>query len=361
MARTEPDSVPPQDAARIIRREIQALGDRVRIEHPWLAHQDALGTAVFLVSIAAILAMATLYAYGLVPAYVVIPVSAFFMSLLHELEHDLIHRLYWKSSPRMHAFMMAGVWLFRPNTINPWLRQKLHLHHHRVSGEESDLEERAITNGEPWGIRRFLMMADGMLSVYLRPRELRRIVRAFIHAQQPTEAERKALARANWLAYAPLGTFHYTLVHAFVLYHGTLLVASALGATLTPPELVVDIMDVVGFLMVVWLGPNVLRSFCLHFVSSNIHYFGDIESGNVVQQTQVWTAGWLLPFHLFCFNFGGTHAIHHFVVRDPFYIRQMIAKDAQAVMRRGGVRFDDFGTFTRANRWRRRALVASAA
>ena len=82
MARTEP-IVPPHDADRIIRREIQALGDRVRITHPWLAHQDAIGTAIFAVSVLAIIAAACAYAYGVLPAYVVIPLSAFFMSLLH--------------------------------------------------------------------------------------------------------------------------------------------------------------------------------------------------------------------------------------------------------------------------------------
>jgi hypothetical protein len=41
----------------------------------------------------------------------------------------------------------------------------------------------------------------------------------------------------------------------------------------------------------------------------------------VIQQTQVLNPWWMLPFQLFCFNFGSTHAIHHFVVRDPFYIR----------------------------------------
>lgn len=82
-----------------------------------------------------------------------------------------------------------------------------------------------------------------------------------------------------------------------------------------------------------------------------MHYFGDIEEGNVVEQTQVINAWWLAPFHLFCFNFGATHAIHHFVVRDPFYIRQLTAKRAYVVMKEMGVRFNDYGTFDRSNRY----------
>jgi hypothetical protein len=65
----------------------------------------------------------------------------------------------------------------------------------------------------------------------------------------------------------------------------------------------------------------------------------------------VWNRWWLLPFHLFCFNFGSTHAIHHFVVGEPFYVRQWTAREAHAVMRDMGVRFNDFGTFRRANRF----------
>jgi len=59
----------------------------------------------------------------------------------------------------------------------------------------------------------------------------------------------------------------------------------------------------------------------------------------------------MMPFQLFCFNFGATHAIHHFVVKEPFYIRHMTAKTAHKVMKEVGVRFNDIGTFRRLNRW----------
>ena len=62
---------------------------------------------------------------------------------------------------------------------------------------------------------------------------------------------------------------------------------------------------------------------------------------------------YLLPLQLFCFNFGSTHGIHHFVVRDPFYLRQMIAPGAHKVMRDNGVRFNDFNTLVRRNRYRK--------
>ena len=109
-----------------------------------------------------------------------------------------------------------------------------------------------------------------------------------------------------------------------------------------------DGLDVFG---VVYMLPSLLRTFCLHFISSNMHYYGDVQTNNPLQQTQVLNAWWLLPFQLFCFNFGSTHAIHHFVVKETFYVRQLTARRAHEVMREVGVRFNDIGTFRRANRY----------
>lgn len=83
-------------------------------------------------------------------------------------------------------------------------------------------------------------------------------------------------------------------------------------------------MQVIDIAAVVIIGPNVLRTFCLHFVSSNMH------------QTQVLNPWWLWPSQAFCFKFGSTHGIHHLVVKEPFYIRQMTAKVAHEVMTQMG-------------------------
>ena len=89
----------------------------------------------------------------------------------------------------------------------------------------------------------------------------------------------------------------------------------------------------------------------LHLISSNLHYFGEVEEGYVVEQTQVLNRWFLLPLQLFCMNFGSTHGIHHFYVPDPFYVRQMTAAAAHRVMRENRVRFNDLGSFARANRY----------
>jgi len=58
-----------------------------------------------------------------------------------------------------------------------------------------------------------------------------------------------------------------------------------------------------------------------------------------------------LPFQLFCFNFGATHVIHHFVAIQPFYLRQMVLKNVKPVMIQFGTRQNDLKILNRANRY----------
>ncbi len=353
----------PEDAARShrIRQGILEAGNALRARHPWLEkHQNAIGMGIFWISIAGILGSAAAYYTGFFAWYVAIPVAAFWMSLLHELEHDLIHMMYFRKNKFWNDFMLGGVWLFRPSTISPWVRRRLHIHHHKFSGTESDLEERGITNGEKWGLKRLIMTGDNMLAIFLRPLGTYRMVKAFIHAEAKNKEEAKVIRRENLTGYFPLGAINYTLWHGFIVYHVALFVLGLLGIHPAIPAAVQSTMSVVGFYVVTIAAPNALRTFCLHFVSSNMHYYGDVEKGNIVQQCQVWTTPWAIPLHLFCFNFAGTHAIHHFVVRDPFYIRQAIAPGLYPLLRENGVRFNDFGTFRRANRMNAESAPAIA-
>ncbi len=322
-----------------IREVVGAAGQQLRERHPWLEHQDAIGLGIMVFSLAGMTGCAWLYAEGSLSAWLCVPLVAMFASLIHELEHDLIHFLYFKHRPWMNHLMLAVGWVVRPSTINPWIRRRIHLHHHKHSGTETDVEERGITNGEPWGIRRLLMIGDGGMSIVFRALSapsLRRAGRTIF----------RGLA-----AYFPVGLFHFTVWYWFLGFHLLDGAARLAGSPIGWSDATLADMRVVDFLTVVLVGPNVLRSFCLHFVSSNMHYYGDVQDRNIMQQTQVWTRWWLWPFHLFCFNFGSTHAIHHFVVGEPFYIRQWTAPQAHAVMREVGVRFNDFGTFRRANRF----------
>lgn len=335
-----------------VRQVVLQAGNDLRQRYPVLKHQDAIGAGILIVSLLGMVGCAWLYYADYLTWWLCIPLVAIFASFTHELEHDLIHLMYFRKQPLPHNLMMWGVWLARPSTISPWVRRRMHFHHHKHSGTEHDLEERGITNGEAWGLRRLLMTGDQMLALYLRPFQMHKIVRNYIMMQKvKTKAERHALVREQLTSYFPLGALYYALWHGFIAFHAVQLGASAADVAIAWPVFVEPVMKVVDFLAVVWLAPNAWRMFCLHFISSNMHYYGDIADDSVVQQCQVLNSWLMLPFNLFCFNFGSTHAIHHFVVKEPFYIRHLTTKPAHKIMREMGVRFNDLGTFKRANRY----------
>jgi fatty acid desaturase len=339
-------SLRDEDADQIaeIRVQIIAIGDEFRARHPWIVrHQDAIGLAIFIVAVAGVVGAAVLYVQGLIPWWVCIPVTAFWLSIVHEIEHDLIHWMYFRQRKWIHRPMLFVGWILRPNNPNPWIRRAWHLHHHSVSGTESDIEERLITNGQGWGGHRLLTIVDHALAAYARPSHVLSVIKDYVEHEAIDPDERRRLTLVTLSAQIPFIAVHYFAWHAFIALHAYELLGGYVAHGWAYHAL--------NVFAVVLLAPNALRSFCLLFVSSNMHYYGDIEEHNVFKQTQVWTAKRMWPFQAFCFNFGGTHAIHHFVVRDPFYIRQAIADPCHEALRAHGVRFNDFGTFRRANRW----------
>ncbi|MBC7698882.1 fatty acid desaturase [Aquabacterium sp.] len=337
---------------QLIRQQVSALGNAARSRHPWLAHQNAIGMTIQVIAIAGMGLCSSLYLAGWLPWWGAIPLIGMLASLTHEIEHDLIHLLYFKQHPWVqHALLLAG-WLSRPSTVNPWMRRHMHFHHHKKAGDASDFEERAITNGERWGLKRLLMTMDNMLAIVLRPVTMHHILRQYIKdVENPrTRAEWTAALGRKALSYFPLGHAFWAGWHAFVVFHLADLIATGLGQPIAWSAGMLWAMSVLDAVTVCLIAPNILRNFCLQFISSNMHYYGDVEVGNVMQQTQVLNHPLFWPMQLFCFNFGSTHAIHHFVVGQPFYLRQMIASQAHEILRSHGVRFNDLGTFQRANR-----------
>jgi fatty acid desaturase len=328
-----------QQKTEHIKRVVLAEGQRLREAHPWLKRQDLLGALIMAVSVGGMLGSGWLYFIGTIPWWVCLPVTAIFASFIHELEHDLIHWMYFRKNKLAHHLMMALCWLTRPGTINPWIRRKLHFQHHKHSGTEKDLEERGITNGQPYSLKRLLMMSDWLMALWLRVPHM------------PTRKRKLLLGLVAPLGYFPMGWIHHALWYSFLAFHLGNGGAALIGSELAWSAAFIEAMPWINLAVVTWVGPNQLRMFCLHFVSSSMHYYGDVEDENVMQQTQVLNPRWMIPFQLFCFNFGSTHAIHHFVVKEPFYIRQWTAPVAHRVMREMGVRFNDTGTFRRANRY----------
>lgn len=344
------------DAERIarVKQVVLEASEDVRRRYPILKHQDAIGAGIMALSLLGMVGSGALYINGLIPWWLCVPVTAIFASFIHELEHDLIHLMYFRKTPWANSLMLALGWVARASTVNPFVRRKLHMHHHKFSGTESDIEERGITNGDRWSLRRLLITGDNLLAVYLRPLMTIASMKAYIRAQKPVDAKQaRAVAMELQMSYFPLGIVYYTLFHGWVLTHAALLIAPMAGISLSLPIWLQDALPTLDLFAVVYMLPSLLRTFCLHFISSNMHYYGDVETNNPLQQTQVLNSWWLAPLHLFCFNFGSTHAIHHFVVKETFYVRQLTARRAHAVLREVGVRFNDFGSFRRANRYAR--------
>ena len=348
----DPARMTDAEKAEHIKSTVLAAGVALRQRHPWLRHQDAIGAGILVLSLLGMIASGSLYVQGLIHWWLCVPLTALFASFIHELEHDLIHLMYFRKTPWANSLMLALGWLARASTVSPFVRRKLHLHHHKFSGTESDLEERGITNGERWGLKRLLMTGDNMLAVYLRPLTMVKATKAYIKAQKPASlAEARAMGRQQLHAYFPLGNLYYLLFHTWVVSHALLFLLPLAGVTVALPAMAESLLAILDVFAVVYALPCLLRTFCLHFISSNMHYYGDVEARNVMQQCQVLNVWWLFPLQLFCFNFGSTHAIHHFAVKEPFYIRQWNARIAHQVMREMGVRFNDLGTFRRANRF----------
>lgn len=334
-------SAPQPEANLNVEQRIQKICQAIRSEerrlrekYQFLQYQDWIGFAIMLFSLAGMVISGCLYLAELIPAWLCIVFAAVFASLSHELEHDLIHRQYFRNNPFMHNLMMLVVWVMRPNTVNPWYRRGMHFQHHRVSGTAVDLEERLVGNGIRYGFTRFLVMFDNLLGMLARRTALRKDIKNF--------SVREILNAAF-----PLAVVYFATWYIFIAFHLYDVFWGAEAAAY--PLWFLRIMDTVDFLVVVLVAPNFLRSGCLNFVTSAMHYYGNVN--NLIQQTQILKPWFMAPFQLFCFNFGSTHAIHHFVVGQPFYIRQMVARAAHKVMREHGVRFNDLSTFRTANRY----------
>ncbi|MBM9502110.1 fatty acid desaturase [Leptospira sp. 201903071] len=321
-----------------IMRWIRFRDKNLRKKFSILKHQDFLGAFITFGSAAMMVLTAGFYLANVIPAWAAIVANAIFASLLHEIEHDTIHNLYFKDNETMQNLIFWTVWIFRGNTISPWYRRMIHTLHHKVSGNKDDIEERLIGNGMKPGLVRFFAMIDGNISAILNFKKL---------VKDAPKFKRNEIVKESW----PWLVVYYTLWYNFLginlIYYGSQFLGFSLS--IPYPEILESARSFLNASAVVYLIPNWIRQSSIQIISSNMHYYGDVK--NINQQTQVLNVWFLAPLHLFCLNFGSTHGIHHFVVNQPFYLRQMVAPFVHPALKRYGIRFNDFESMLRANRY----------
>lgn len=341
-----------QQITSIIRKEINKSYRDIKAKYPILKYQNLLGFSIFFLAIAISMLAGYFWYQNVIPAWLLILINAFLFGILHELEHDLIHFIYFKDNKVVHNIMLFFIWILRPLTLNPWFRRTLHFHHHKYSGTLHDVEERGVTNGEKWSLKRLLLTPDLVIG------NLFRIFSLFPDIKKEVDAGKLKFETAHKIKlYGALGLIPLTIASHIILYAFTAdifmdFLDAQFHTGFVMPEVVKNMIAWCNPIIYIVLLPNLLRQFCLHFITSNLHYIGDVEDGNVIEQTQVLNVWWTFPFQLFCFFFGWTHAIHHFVVNETFYVRHFSRKKAHEIMKKNGVRFNDLGTFRRANRFR---------
>jgi fatty acid desaturase len=322
------------DRIKRIQREIVAEGERLEAKYPLLARRDLLGTLACLGSCACMIVMAALYVEKIVPWWATLIVSGFCAGILNEVEHDLMHYLYFKERVWAQNTLMVLVWAFRGNYMNPWNRRKVHLHHHKTSGSKVDVETRMTGLGMSFGLLRLLLMVD-TLWVFFVTKTLER------------ESEGHYRSKETMRNMIPFTWIFVSLWASFLLLQAFHVVNWAFGFGMQSERWLASADRLLTIAGVVYIGPSLLRTAALHIISSNTHYSG--ENLDLLRQTQSQGAWFLWPLQPFCFNFGKTHCIHHLVVQQPFYLRQLVAPVAYRVMKENGILFNDYGTFRRRN------------
>jgi len=327
----------PKDSkvrARAIKKFILQEEARVRKEYPILKYQDAIAMAWFLGSIVLIFAGAYAYLTEQLPWYAVVFLITVPKSILHELEHDLIHGLYFGKNKKMQNIMFGVIWLLKFHG-NPWWRKDIHHWHHRVSGQTNDIEERILGLGIEPGLRRLGVNSHpvGFMTELLS-----------IKAAAGDKFDLHAMVDRN-VTVVPLvimqKLFLPTLLAMYLMSEET---AAAYGISTYVWPFVRDFTVLV-------LLPMVLRAGSLNAMSTGSHYYGDIPSHNAYFQNQILDHWSVLPFQMFCWFFGATHIIHHYIPNQPFYLRSLISKNVFEFMQEKGVRKNDWGIIRRANRW----------
>lgn len=325
-----------KSASRIICQAIRQTDATIRQEYPLLNQQDFIGGAVFVSSLLFMVFFSYLYVSNSIGVVIAILLIAIPISLLHELEHDIIHNLYFKQYRWIQNIMFVFIY-FAKLHISPWYRRQFHLKHHLLSGQINDAEERFIGLGLPPNYKR--------MAVSLHP------FGGFLISDDITkDAKYIDLADVPFMNILMFYTFFF-ITKIFIAYNLLFLTYSWLDYDSNTIYGVSTLYPIIHYLAICLCFPNLVRQSCLVLMSSSCHYYGDIPLNTVYYQNQILDSWFVFPFQLFCFNFGATHILHHYVVSQPFYIRHFTARLVKDTMIKLGVRNNDFGILWRNNRY----------
>lgn len=274
---------------KIISQAIKKAEAELREKYPILNYQDALGAGIFVGSLVGIFSCWAYYinhSESYVTCSVLVVLIMLFTSFLHELEHDLIHNLYFKKSALAQDIMFMCIWLSKLHG-NPWFRRDLHLKHHIISGQRDDAEERLIGLGLPFGLERMAITMHPFGSL-------------IITSAVGKDAKWLDVQKLN-LTSMPVAFLFFGLNKAWMVYVITMMVVGYDKYHLYLPASLWPFLRAANVLMCI---PNILRQACLVMMSNCSHYYGDIPEKSVFYQNQILDHPLLYPFQLFCMNFG---------------------------------------------------------
>ncbi len=149
--------------------EARLVARRIRL----LAHRDALGLFLFLASIAGMVGLGWLYATGAAPAAVVDPrqrVSSRRSSTRSST--TLIHVSISGRGPRSQPDDARGLGVSRERRARLVPKRRSICITTALRERTTDVEERLLGLGQPFGFRRMLVMVDGAMAYLLNARTL---------------------------------------------------------------------------------------------------------------------------------------------------------------------------------------------
>ncbi len=280
--------------------EIRKAEAELKEQYPILKRQDFLGMTIFVTSVIMI-AMSSLFyyrasewlpnlSYSSSTAIVMISV-AFWTSMLHELEHDIIHNLYFKSHRWIQDLMFWFIWISKLHG-NPWFRRDLHLKHHIISGQTNDAEERLIGLGLPLGWKR--------MAVTIHP-----VGSTIVTMDIAKDCEFLNIKTLN-LTSAPVVTIFIAFFKLFSFYVFLQVLVSQFHVELAEmmlaryPKMWALVWDF-NMIMVI---PNIIRQSSLQLMSNITHYYADIPEKSCYYQNQILDHWICVPFQFLCCNFG---------------------------------------------------------